>query len=154
VEIEFSYSPKNDRHARRGKMPRCYVALADSLVEAEIGEFPHRGTVRGDDAAVDAACDRWNRAYIRIARRFASARLAEEFGIADVKMRWDEHAGCAMCRCSPGFVINDQRVADALRRDDRWTDRAREAGVVPWIPVEHDMWVTVGFEARTEAVAA
>ena len=154
MEIEFRYSPKNDRHARRGKMPRCYVDLDDALVHAEIGEFPATGTIRGDDADVDAACDRWNRAYIRIARRFVSARLTEEFGIADVKMRWDENAGCGMCRCSPGFVVNDPRVANALRRDEKWTDRAREAGVGPWFFIEHDMWVTVRSEVRAEAIAA
>lgn len=154
MEIKFSYNVKNKKYGRNQKWARCFVSLPDGLVSAAIGEFPHPGTRRGEDPAADAACDRWNRGYIRIARGFAAARLAEEFGIADVRMRWDENAGCSMCRCSPGFVVNDPRVSKALKWGERWVAEERAAGVGGWYPVERWMWVTVEEPALEPAIAA
>lgn len=28
------------------------------------------------------------------------------------KFRWDSHAGCTMCACSPGFVLSEKRGYD------------------------------------------
>lgn len=143
MEIELKYAPRNDRYARRwDKLPRCYVDIDDAIVAEELGAFPAPGVPRGD-AAVDAECDRWNRAYVRIARDAAQEALAEAFGIDGVKMRWDRNAGCSMCPCSPGFVVSDERVVSALRHDPRWTAIADEAGVRPWSPVDRSLWVRV-----------
>lgn len=48
----------------------------------------------------------------------------ERIGVpADAKVRWDRNAGCSMCPCSPGFVVEYERRKDRRRNGTRRNER-------------------------------
>ena len=54
-------------------------------------------------------------------RKVAYEALAQlGYTKSDVKLRWDIHAGCAMCACSAGFVMDftDSKAGEGLRNKD------------------------------------
>lgn len=81
------YGPSYMNETYRGwhKKPRLYVHVADEGILSHLAFRTSRPVTLYRKALPD------------IIRR---ARLPK-----GTKARWDQHAGCAMCTCSPGFVL-------------------------------------------------
>lgn len=57
-----------------------------------------------DESVWDNLLNRRSRPHLEY--RKLLPQILEELGLAaDTKVRWSQHAGCSMCPCSPGFVI-------------------------------------------------
>jgi hypothetical protein len=54
-----------------------------------------------------------------------------DMGIEYSRVRWSQKAGCSMCPCSPGFVVDDARYTDGRRVTglDIWLTLAAEGAV-------------------------
>ena len=59
--------------------------------------------------------DRWSHDW-RDYRKHLLPKIRKKFNIpADVKISWSQYAGCSMCPCSPGFIVqSDPRVSDLI----------------------------------------
>jgi hypothetical protein len=79
-------------------------------------------TERGDFPEVDEAWDRHNKATID-AWRYHAVRVTNKLMAleiisrpADFKLNFSKHAGCTMCPCSPGLVVNGHVYHDTMSR--------------------------------------
>lgn len=85
------------------KLPRIYVRTESQAAETVLDDMNNR--TRRPHAVYRAA----------LKAMFAGAHIEKYVG----GLRWDQYAGCSMCPCSPGFVV--QRAQDApFRRYDIW----------------------------------
>jgi hypothetical protein len=82
----------------QGRKTRVFVA---GQPEPTFNHPPYG--VRGADTDNDKAWARYNRAEITIMRHFAAAVVAPA-------LKFSRHAGCSMCPCSPGFVVDDPNL--------------------------------------------
>lgn len=84
MEVQAKIRSRPPTEPRRGNHPRVYVF------------------VDGETMAQNFAS--------RTDRPVATYRKAAKQALADMgiegTLRWDQHAGCSMCPCSPGFVMS------------------------------------------------
>lgn len=122
VEVQFRNAVRSTtsywgQHGGRGRVERTRES-----------EITKKGRVYvSDDRAFNLAEDLSNRtrrpqAILRAAAIDGLARI----GIVDVKLKWSQYAGCSMCPCSPGFIIDS--TDKSLQGIDLWV-------TVPGIPV-------------------
>lgn len=59
----------------------------------------------GEGFLENLAVGRLNRPW-RLFRTEVVPQVLAQLGLSNIGYRWDQHAGCAMCPCSPGFVLD------------------------------------------------
>lgn len=83
------------------------------------------------------------------ALRMIKAKFRREYNV-DVALRWDIHAGCGGCPCSPGFSIKipteqlnkyTRNYSSRLREDEQFKVWVNEDGsldfrIPKWLPIE------------------
>lgn len=82
--------------------PRMYVDVADETI-------------------LDNLMNRRRRPYNEYKRMIRMSGLPTVIDLT--KLSWSQKAGCSMCPCSPGFILNPQRVIAGeleFRRWDAW----------------------------------
>jgi hypothetical protein len=85
------------------KSPRMYVSVADETV-------------------FDNLANRKRRPYNVYKTLIQSSGIGEVLNLDG--LRWSQKAGCTMCPCSPGFILNDQSFTtedgNSVYRFDVW----------------------------------
>jgi hypothetical protein len=98
-KVRYGSGPQSYWNARNNreydKLPRIYVSTESQEAETVADDMNNR--TRRPHVI-------WRGA---VKRMFADAGVEKYI----VGLRWDQHAGCSMCPCSPGFVV--QRTEDA-----------------------------------------
>lgn len=82
--------------------PRMYVSVADETI-------------------LDNLANRKRRPYNVYKTLIHSSAISSVLDLS--KLSWSQHAGCKMCACSPGFVLNYQNLEiedKAFTRFDVW----------------------------------
>ena len=90
------------RLSEMSKAPRLYVSVADETIMENLE-------------------NRKRRPYNVYKTLIHSSGLSDIINID--KLSWNQHAGCTMCPCSPGFILNHQSIVvgdAALYRWDAW----------------------------------
>jgi hypothetical protein len=98
IPRSYNNSYKNDYF----KAPRMYVSVADESI-------------------LDNLANRKRRPYNVYKTLIHSSGIASALNLS--KLSWSQHAGCAMCPCSPGFVLDPQTLeieGDTVVRFDVW----------------------------------
>lgn len=101
-------------HREWAKASRAYVSFDSSEIKMEMPAY----SVKGEDAALDAA---WRR-YNRLEREAMLAKLDElkaeiaKLAGFDVTWKFSRRAGCS-CPCSPGFIASGRITQDGYPVD-------------------------------------
>lgn len=98
IPRSYHYSYKNDYF----KSPRMYVSVADETI-------------------MDNLANRKRRPYNVYKTLIHSSDVKSVLDLS--KLSWSQSAGCAMCPCSPGFVLNQQTLTidgETVTRFDVW----------------------------------
>ena len=115
---------------------RVYASNADSAIEME---EPPYGSTRGDGSPEDAAWRKYNNLERRAMRTMIDAArpvLAALTSLpADAKASFSRHAGCNMCPCSPGFILDYARYGG--QPFDVWLDATHEGRDHRWTTLHH-----------------
>jgi hypothetical protein len=90
---------------RKGRM---YVGIDNNIVSELLGEEPAY-SVRGEDEVSDKAWDSYNRSFVKLMKSFATESLAAG-GVELPKVSFSRKAGCSMCPCSPGFILDETNL--------------------------------------------
>lgn len=71
-------------------------------------DFPHPPYgQKGDNPEHDAGWRRYNREELRLMRETAERGLRAA-GLGHLTLKFSKHAGCSMCPCSPGFIVQGE----------------------------------------------
>lgn len=93
--------PRRGYGKEYSKAPRMYVSVADETL-------------------MDNLANRKRRPYNVYKTLIHSTNLASVIDLS--KLSWSQYAGCAMCPCSPGFVLNSQNIVDDAGNSIRYFD--------------------------------
>lgn len=67
-------------------------------------------------------------------------------GMEGVKARWSQKAGCSMCPCSPGWILDGRIIAkDHTKADDTDAELIINLTGEPYV-CARDVWVTVNLD--------
>ena len=131
-EVKYVFEGWTDK---RVKTRVYFSGVSSPIADPVLEDFPHLATQlnkgreedrkykqghvlytqRGDFPEVDKAWDRANRAYVDAASYHVERVLRTLFHQGDLsgwtnelgKLRFSKKAGCSMCPCSPGWVLDE-----------------------------------------------
>jgi hypothetical protein len=106
-KVTADYRINNWREA--SKKARIYVWGADAETFFQIPSPPFCS--RGDDPLMDKVWDGYNAMEVACMKAGAleAAKLLE-MPLAEKQVKFSRNAGCSMCPCSPGFVVDNAGV--------------------------------------------
>lgn len=97
------------------RKPRVYGSAYKDKVEALVG-FSYddlKSGLKGEDPDMDKLWSRWNRAEVRVMREDAEKTLfAAGIDNGEGTLKFSRKAGCSLCPCSPGFILENSIEVD------------------------------------------
>ena len=99
-------------------IPRSY----NYKYRSEYSQAPRMYVSVADESIMDNLANRKRRPYNVYKTLIHSSDLASVLNLSE--LRWSQKAGCTMCPCSPGFILNWQTLkneaGDSFNNFDIW----------------------------------